>query len=341
MKIAYVIYPGACFMGEGDGQRMQAVIWKNALEKEGIEVDFINPWKGYDWKQYDIIHVFGFGLWNYDFIHWGSRINPNFVFSPVIDTNTPMWKYKLATYCGSRHLRLYSQNYMLRVLKKDIRLFFARTDYEAGYLRKGYGIEDEKIALVPLSYRFDHYRPVRKEKFCLFVGTMTQERKNVNVLIQAAQKYNFNLILAGNTGNEEAYKKLKKQISNHKNIEVRGFVSEEELIDLYNRAKVFALPSLNEGVGLVALEAAVHGCNIVITQLGGPKEYYNNLAYTINPYCMDDIGLSIRKALESNHLQPRLREHIISNYSPEQCIRKLIKAYRQLLTREEEVNLET
>lgn len=334
MKVAYVIYPGACFMGEGDGQKMQAVIWKNALNEEGIEADFINPWKGYDWKHYDIIHVFGFGLWNYDFIHWGSRINPNFVFSPIIDTNTPMWKYRLATYCGNRHLRLYSQNYMLRILKKDIKLFFARTDYEAGYLRKGYGIEERKIALVPLSYRFNHYRNMQKENFCLFVGTMTQERKNVGALIKAAQKYGFNLVLAGNTGNDEAYSTLKKLIGNHKNIEVKGFVSEKELIDLYNRAKVFALPSLNEGVGLVALEAAVHGCNIVITELGGPKEYYNNLAYTINPYNVDDIGLSIKSALENNDSQPQLREHIIDNYSPEQCIQRLIKSYRQLLTQE-------
>lgn len=334
MKIAYVIYPGACFIGEGDGQKMQAVIWRDALMKKGIEVDFINPWKGYDWKRYDIVHVFGFGLWNYDFIHWGSKINPNFVFSPIIDTNTPMWKYKLATYCGSRHLRLYSQNYMLRVLKKDIKLFFARTNYEAGYLHKGYGIENEKIALVPLSYRFNHYKDIPKEKFCLFAGTMTQERKNVVALIKAAQKYSFNLVLVGNTGNHETYEKLKRQIGNYKNIEIKGFVTDDELIDLYNRAKVFALPSLNEGVGLVALEAAVHGCNIVITQLGGPKEYYSNLAYKVNPYNMDDIGLSIKKALENNSLQPQLREHIINHYSPEQCVKGLIEEYQKVLNTE-------
>ena len=48
-------------------------------------------------------------------------------------------------------------------------------------------------------------------------------------------------------------------IGDSTNIEILGFVSDDELISLYNRAKVFALPSINEGVGLVALEAAVHG----------------------------------------------------------------------------------
>ena len=173
MKIAYIMYPGACYMGIGDGQKMQAEIWLKELERRGHQVDRINPWGHYDWKSYDVIHVFGIGLWNYDMIHWGSGINHNFVFSPIIDTNTPMWKYKLATYFGCSKLRLFSQNYALRQLKPDIKLFFARTEYEADYLRRGYGIENKKIAIVPLSFRDTQYDPtIKKEPFCLFTGTM-------------------------------------------------------------------------------------------------------------------------------------------------------------------------
>ena len=153
MKIAYIMYPGACYMGAGDGSKMQAEIWADELTRKGHQVDRINAWGHYDWKSYDIIHVFGFGLWNYDMIHWGSGINPNIVFSPIIDTNTPMWKYCLATHFGCKKLRLFSQNYALRQLKPDIKLFLARTDYEAEYLRKGYGINNKDIAIVPLSYR--------------------------------------------------------------------------------------------------------------------------------------------------------------------------------------------
>lgn len=45
-----------------------------------------------------------------------------------------------------------------------------------------------------------------------------------------------------------------------------------------------------EGVGIVAVDAAIYGCEIVITNIGGPKEYYDNMAYTVNPYNIDDIG---------------------------------------------------
>lgn len=335
MKIAYIMYPGACYMGAGDGTKMQAEIWARELERKGHIVDRINPWGHYDWKSYDVVHVFGFGLWNYDMIHWGSGINPNFVFSPIIDTNTPMWEYKLATYLGCSKLRLFSQNYALRQLKSDIKLFFARTNYEADYLRRGYGIEDRKIAIVPLSYRETDYNPsVKKEPFCLFAGTMTQPRKNVPRLIDAAKKYHFPLKLVGNTGNTESETHLRAMIGDATNIEILGFVSDKELSSLYNRAKVFALPSLNEGVGLVALEAATHGCNIVITKLGGPKEYYEEgTVQLIDPYNIDDIGNAVLRALNDNTTQPKLRDTIINKYNVSACTDRLIRFYQEIASK--------
>lgn len=332
MKIAYIMYPGACYLGAGDGQKMQAEIWLKELERKGHQVDRINSWGHYDWKSYDVIHVFGFGLWNYDMIHWGSGINPNFVFSPIIDTNMPMWKYRLATYTGCSRLRLFTQNYALRQLKPEIKLFFARSEYEANYLRQGYGIEDNKIAIVPLSYRETNYDPtVKKEPFCLFAGTMTQPRKNVPRLIEASKKYGFPLKLVGNTGNIESEAQLRALVDNAPDIEILGFVSDEELSSLYNRAKVFALPSINEGVGLVALEAAICGCNIVITNLGGPKEYYEKgTVELVNPYDINDIGEAVLRALENTTAQPKLRNTLIKKYNVSTCVDKLIDYYQQI-----------
>jgi len=346
MKIAYIMYPGACYMGAGDGSKMQAVIWADELRRQGHEVEQVNPWGHYDWKAFDIVHVFGFGLWNYDIIHWGSRLNPNFVFSPIIDTNTPMWKYRLATHFGCEKLRLFSQNYILRKLKPDVKMFFARTDYEASYFREGYGIGEEKISIIPLSYRSvagaaeetansadgGNFASTR-EPFCMFAGTMTQERKNVGRLIDAARKYGFRLVLVGNTGNQQSLAALKERIGGAENIEIKGFVSDEELKSLYSRAKVFALPSLNEGVGLVALEAAIQGCNIVITNLGGPKEYYpKGMARLVNPYDIDDIGRSINEAMTDDTQQPALAKHIRETYSVENCVRQLVEAYKKAMT---------
>ncbi len=323
--------PDACYNGSGDGTRKQAEIWCKELQRQGHQVDLVSTWGSYQWKTYDIVHFFGFGLWNYEMINWGCGMNPNVVFSPVIDSNTPLWKYRLFSYIGCERLRLFSQNYAARCYRDNVKLFLARTQYEADYIRQ-YGIGADKIKIVPLSYREDRYdASIEKEPFCLFVGTMTQERKNVGRLIAAAKKYGFRLVLAGSPGNAASEKQLRAQIAGAPNIELKGFVSDDELCSLYNRAKVFALPSLNEGVGLVALEAAVHGCNIVITRLGGPKEYYKEgTAWLVDPFDVDDIGISVERALQTDHLQPKLREEIKQRYSVESCVEQLVKEYQKV-----------
>ena len=89
-------------------------------------------------------------------------------------------------------------------------------------------------------------------------------------------------------------------------------MSDDQLEDLYRRAKVFCLPSIGEGVGLVALEAASFGCDIVVTRIGGPKEYYDDMAYVVNPYKVDEIGLAVLNALQAIDRQPKLMSYIRS-----------------------------
>ena len=199
-------------------------------------------------------------------------------------------------------------------------------------MRRGYGIENEKVAIVPLSYREDHYDArIQKEPFCLFAGTMTQPRKNVPNLIRAARKYNFLLKLVGNKGNAESEAKLRQFIGDAQNIEILGFVSDEELMSLYNRAKVFALPSLNEGVGLVALEAAIHGGDIVITKLGGLKEYYEyGTVQLVDPHSVDDIGKAVLRAFDDTTNQPKLRNGLISRYNVSACVDRLVLEYQKV-----------
>lgn len=135
----------------------------------------------------------------------------------------------------------------------------------------------------------------------------------------------------GNYVIKKKKKLLNTWIDSADNIEYRGYVSHEEKMELYTKAKVFALPSTNEGVGIVALEAAAMGCDIVITKLGGPKEYYSNMATVINPYNVDEIGKAICKALDTKSFQPNLAEYINKNYSIDTISRHL----EQILFHEE------
>lgn len=118
---------------------------------------------------------------------------------------------------------------------------------------------------------------------------------------------------------------LHNMIDGYENISYVGELTDEQLLNYYRRCKVFALPSLTEGVGMVALEAAANGAEIVITNDGGPKYYLKDYAEIINPYSIDEIGNAIVKLLHNNVYQPKLLGYMKDNFSPEACSKKLEK----------------
>ena len=329
MKIAYILAPNIIISGDSNGIKAQASSWKSGLEKLGHTVDAINTWGNYAWETYDLIHIFGTGLWLPGLVKRLNKYNKNIVISPIIDSIKKPYIYKLSSFVGIEKLRLYSPTYALRHSLPYVQGVFVRSNYEAKFFTYSLGCIKDKIFKVPIQVDPPLVsNTVPKEDFCFHVSSIYQKRKNVLRLIQAAQKYNFKLVLAGSKGSKLDYEPIKKQIGSSSNIEVLGFVSREELIEMYQRAKVFALPSIREGVGIVALDAAVYGCEIVITNVGGPKEYYNGKAHIINPYNVDEIGQAIRRGLSENNYQPELKKMIESNYSISTISKQIEFVYR-------------
>lgn len=334
MRIAYVLGINEVLSGAGNGIKSQATTWANSLIELNQEVIFINPWDNYKWNEFDIIHIFGSSnSWFLPFAKQLKNKNPNIIWSPICDDITPPLIQRFKTYIGCNKLHTFSLPYIRKQTYPLFKKIFVRSNYEGKYLIQAYQADPKKIVKIPLSISYnEEYIPQEKENFCLHISSIYQERKNVLRLIQAANKYNFKLVLAGNIGTEQEFAPLKKAIQNNPNIHVLGFISEEEKISLYKKAKVFALPSIMEGVGIVAVDAANYGCEIIITKIGGPKEYYNNKAFIVNPYDVDEIGQSINEAMYGKKtFQPTLSKEIYKNYNKTHIAETLYKEYKSLL----------
>lgn len=332
MKIAFIVSESFS-VSPYNGILMQAKTWASALEKKGHAVVRVNPWEKQEWEEYDIIHIIGVCGYIDTLAEQLSKRNKNIVFSPIIDTIQRVFQYKLASYWGSKHFRLTSPNYTIRQSTKYIKHFLVRSRYEYAYVNKAYSVSPQQISIIPLSYRL----PVcngfpQKENFCLHISKITDGRKNVMRLIQAAIKYQFNLVLAGSISSERDFEQMRKIIEINNNISYIGRVDDDTLIQLYKKAKVFALPSINEGVGMVALDAALYGCEIVITKLGGPSEYYNGMAFKVNPYSIAEIGQAIKKAMYQSNFQPNLQKYIRKEYELSFCMDKLVSIYETLIS---------
>lgn len=311
-----------------NGVVSQAYTWKKGLEELGNEVVLVNMWDKNDWSSFDFLHFFGFSVYMADFIKVLYHVNPNIALSPILDPDYSITNLKIRSYWGNRKLNLMNPFYALRQIKPFIKWVFVRSEYELEYMTKGFGFEREKCPIVPLSYGIDlPNKTIDKELFCLHISLLCDERKNVKRLIEASKKYKFKLILGGKLRNEQEKRMLESWMKGNEYVEYHGFLSLDEMKDLYSRARVFALPSIVEGVGIVALEAAVYGCDIVVTEKGGPHEYYKDMALNVNPYSVDDIGMTVTRYMNGFTHQPELQQFTIKNYSLVAIAQRILDVY--------------
>lgn len=329
MKIAYFLSWGAG-PSPYNGVRVQAETWAEELRRKGHDVSLVGAWDRGNWEDFDVLHVFMANPGTLDLVRTFWRRNSNIVFSPIIDTEKSVFAYKLACIAGINRLNIGTYQYFTRLARPYIKKWIVRSDFEASYVHGSYGVSHNQIRKVPLSFRT--CTPVQlsdKQDFCLHVSKITDSRKNVMRLMEASVKYGFRLVLAGGISGEESFKSMKEFINAHSNIEYLGRVNDDKLVELYTKAKVFALPSTCEGVGLVALEAAACGCNIVITNIGGPKEYYDDMAFKVDPYSVDAIGNAVKAAMVDHSKQPVLMKYIKEQYNLSICVDKLIDIYNE------------
>lgn len=325
MKIGIVI-PSASISPTG-GVKVQGLMWKKGLEDLGHQCVLIDFWQNYSWDTFDAVIVLSFGGFLYSFAKYFKRISKKFILAPIIDPSISKRVYKFLTkYYGSKKIGLSNRYHDLYLSTKYFDLFLARSEFEAGYISYCLDVPKDKIKIVPLSVRTPIATTMpKKEDFVLHISRLYAPNKNVKRLIQAAIKYNFQLRLGGILNGDAEKQWLNDLIGRHENIKYIGLLSEEDLVKWYSHCKVFALPSLVEGVGMVALEAAAQGAEIVLTNDGAPKDYYKGRAYLVNPKSVDEIGKACLTALHGDK-QPDLLHYVREHYSMEACTKQLIEA---------------
>lgn len=320
MKIA--IYKPTVSVSPVCGVKVQGKMWRDGLVALGHQVDLVNIWDDYDWDSYDWLIMMGYGGNFRDSSRAFSKLVKRLAIAPIVDPDCGYIKYKFYTkYWGNqKHLGLSSRFHDLYLNKDVYKLWLVRSDFEKSYVTKCLEIDESLIDLVPLQYRVPSCDTMPlKENFCFHASRLAASNKNVPRLVEAAKKYGFNLVLAGMLASAEEKQWLHNMIDGNANIKYVGQLTDEELLSYYRRCKVFALPSITEGVGMVALEAAANGAEIVLTNDGGPKYYLKDHAEIINPYSVDDIGRAVMKLMERNVYQPALLDYMKNNFSAEAC----------------------
>lgn len=119
--------------------------------------------------------------------------------------------------------------------------------------------------------------------FVLCVGRL-ETRKNQLTLLKALEEVDMPLVFAtGGFSYQLEYEAACKRFRRKGRTLFVERLSNEMLASAYAACRVHALPSWYELPGLVSLEAARYGTNIVVTDYGTARDYFGDAAYYCDP----------------------------------------------------------
>jgi glycosyltransferase involved in cell wall biosynthesis len=144
--------------------------------------------------------------------------------------------------------------------------------------------------------------------------------KNLQALVGAVARFchkpqflDVRLVMVGEYKNEVFYSyfgTIKEQVeraSLTERVIFTGYLPDDELVTLLNISTVLVLPSLLEGFGLPAIEAAACGCPVIATHESPLPTLLGNGGIYIDPAKPEDLELALTRVLESAILRQQMR----------------------------------
>lgn len=176
--------------------------------------------------------------------------------------------------------------------------------------------------------------------FIMHVGG-TQRYKNTSSLIQAFHKLhscskavNHNLVIVGELGQSETnVRELVNKLNLDEQVVFTGFVSNEDLVLLYNAAELFVHLSLYEGFGLPILEAMACGTPVLASNSSAIPEVAGNAGLLVDPMNIGGIAEGMLTLLSNNDLRQKLRQKGLNRaklFSGEEAAKQTLSVYKRV-----------
>lgn len=227
---------------------------------------------------------------------------------------------------------------------KNADALIAVSEYTKNQIIEKLGINENKIEVIPSAIDIDHYQPKKSEEldlpsnYLLYVGG-GYDRKNLEFMLEVHSRLseefeNLYMVLAGPIGSErqkELEEKAKKEDS-YDLIKFTEWIDEEDMPELYSRAKVYLQPSKKEGQGIPPIESMACGTPPVVSdQTALPETVGNN--EIVASLDVSDFKNKVKKLLEDPDFYNEIREFgfkRVNHFSKENFIQRHRKIYNSL-----------
>lgn len=180
-----------------------------------------------------------------------------------------------------------------------------------------------------------------KSSFVLYTGGI-DHRKNIEKLIEAygllpkaiRRKHQLAIICTIQDADRKRLGKLAQKVGLETGeVVFTGFVSETDLVALYNLCRLFVFPSWHEGFGLPVLEAMKCGAPVIASSLSSLPEIVQKEEAIFNPHDASSIAAKIKEALSDESFRQRLiknSQRRASLYDWDECAVRALQAMETL-----------
>lgn len=226
-----------------------------------------------------------------------------------------------------------------RRLYQAVDVLLPNSQAEADQLVRYFGVARNKIRVVPNGARpsFGHAAPepfatlAGGSGFILCAGRI-EPRKNQLALIQALRGHERPLVILGDVvPGQESYAEACRRAAADNVRFLPALAHDDSLLaSAYAACGCLVVPSWFETPGLVALEAAMSGTPLVLTDRGATREYFGEQALYVSPGDRQGMRRMIERALAAGR-NPLLADQARQRYTWRATAEATYEAYASLL----------
>ena len=232
-------------------------------------------------------------------------------------------------------------------------MIVAVSEYSKNKILQDYSVDGAKIRVVANGVDPQKFKPVDDaaaarrqfglgdEPCVLFVGSLIP-RKGLPFLVKAAEKIvkdggETKFVIVGEGPLKSQLLGAVEAANLSGNFKFLGNVKEGMLAALYNCADVFVLPSIQEGQGIVLLEAEASAKPVVAFDVGGVKEAVRDgeTGLLVKSGDADGLAEAVMRLLSDKVLREKMgangRKLVLENFTWDVCARKMLQVYHEAL----------
>ncbi len=174
------------------------------------------------------------------------------------------------------------------------------------------------------------------EYYILAVARFVPE-KGFHDLIEAYSRSGLNcqLVLAGDSDHEDDYSRdLIKLAAKNPNIVLTGYITGDDLHQVYSHAKLFVLPSYHEGLPIALLEALSYGLIPLVSDIPANLEVQIDPVYYFNCKQVEHLKeklIQLWNAEITTEEHSKLIEFVRNKYNWEAISEQTIEVYKKAL----------